>query len=280
MIDYHIHLERGPYTLEWVRRFWEQAESRGLTEIGITEHAHRFKEFRPVYEHLLEGVGHYPYVRSWLGGEFHYSIEEYFDLLEKARDDGMPIKVGIEADFFPSKMVLIRDILDEYSFDYILGSVHFLDKWSFDYDPKYGWAERDIDLVYLQYIAALKEAVASGMFDIMSHLDVIKVFGNRPSKDLEAEWDSLLEAIAASGLCIEISTAGLRKPVQEIYPEENLIRKAAQLHIPITIASDAHIPDDVGDQWETAVRTARQAGYTEYQIFTDRRAQSKPLPLI
>ena len=275
-----MHLERGPYNLEWVQRFWEQAERRGITEIGITEHAHRFIEFKPVYQHLLEGSDHYPFVREWLGNEFQYSIGEYMELLHKAREEGVPIKIGIEVDFFPSQKERLREILKNYSFDYVLGSVHFLDKWSFDYDPKYGWAERDIDQVYRQYISTLEEAVDSNLFHILAHLDVIKVFGHRSSSYMEAEWTKLLNKIAGGGLCIEISTAGLRKPVQEIYPEERLILKAAQLKIPITIASDAHVPEDVGDRWEAAVRAAREAGYEEYQVFTAGRPTPMPLPVI
>ncbi len=275
-----MHLERGPYNLEWVQRFWEQAERRGITEIGITEHAHRFIEFKPVYQHLLEGSDHYPFVREWLGNEFQYSIGEYMELLHKAREEGVPIKIGIEVDFFPSQKERLREILKHYSFDYVLGSVHFLDKWSFDYDPKYGWAERDIDQVYRQYISTLEEAVDSNLFHILAHLDVIKVFGHRSSSYMEAEWTKLLNKIAGGGLCIEISTAGLRKPVQEIYPEERLILKAAQLKIPITIASAAHVPEDVGDRWEAAVRAAREAGCEEYQVFTAGRPTPMPLPVI
>lgn len=273
MIDYHMHLERGPMSLSWLKEFSDQAQKRGLQEFAITEHAHRFKEFYPVYKHLLEGDDAYAYMQDWMAKELQLSLVDYFALLEEARSEGIPVKFGIETDYFLGQEENIRSLLSDYPFDFVLGSVHFIGKWGFDYSPNHGWQGRDHDTVYREYISLLEHAVKANLFDCLAHLDVIKVFGHRPTGSLEKEWQRLLELIAMSNLAIEISTAGLRKPVGEIYPAPPLIAKAAELGIPITIASDAHEPQDVGHKWELAVELAKSHGYSAITIFEKRRPQ-------
>jgi len=278
VIDYHIHIERGPYNLEWVKQFWAQAEKRGLTEIGITEHAHNFREFQTIYEHLWNSPSHDAATSSWLQRHFEYSIEEYLELLEGAKKAGIPLKVGLEADYFPDCEGEIRSLLDTYSFDFILGSVHFLEAWSFDWKPDCGWSSRDVDSVYQAYINLMKKMAQSKLFDVLAHLDVIKVFGHRAKTSLDVEWASLLQLVGEMNLAIEVSSAGIRKPVAEIYPHRNLIQQAASLNIPITIASDAHTPSDVGDRWEEVVAIARSSGYRKYCSFTGRKRIEHELP--
>ncbi|MGI6150323.1 MAG: histidinol-phosphatase [Limnochordia bacterium] len=276
MIDYHMHLERGPLTLDWLEKFWVQAESRGLQEIAITEHAHRFKEFYPVYNHLVSGDDAYPFVKEWIAKDFQLSLADYFALLEEARAAGIPVRFGLEVDYFVGREDEIRTRLAKLPLDLVLGSVHVLGKWGFDVYPDCGWAGRDADRVYREYIATLKQAVQSGLFDCMAHLDVIKVWGHRAQENLEDSWRDLLEAVARQGLSIEISTAGLRKPVGEIYPAPALIALAAQYSIPITIASDAHEPEDVGYQWEEAAALARKHGYKSITVYTQRQPRQIP----
>ena len=278
MIDYHIHIERGPYNLEWLKRFWFQAESRGITEIGVTEHTHHFYEFRTVYEHLLQTTEPDADTSSWLGDYFQHSIEEYLELLEAGKKAGIPLKAGLEADCVPGKEREIEALLDEYRFDFVLGSVHFLDSWSFDIKPTMGWPGKDVDKVYLAYIDRVKSMAQSGLFDVLAHLDVIKVFGHKAQADLGGEWTEVLQLIVQSDLVIEVSTAGMRKLVGEIYPHPSLIKGAARLGIPITFASDAHNPEDVGDRWKEAVNVARSLGHSRYCTFTERRRTEHPLP--
>lgn len=280
MIDYHIHLERGPYNVEWLLQFWDQAQRRGITEIGITEHAHEFREFLPVYEHLWKEAGNDPGLASWIRRHFQHSIEDYLELLGRGGESGIFLKVGMEVDYFPQSEGKIRSLLSSYDFDFVLGSVHFLDDWSFDWDPEIGWPGRNSDAVYLEYLSILEKMVKSRLFDIAAHLDVIKVFGHRPKQNLDREWHDLLVLMLQSNLALEVNTAGLRKPVGEIYPHPMLIAEAARLGIPITIASDAHMPLDVGDRWEEAVALACNSGFRKYCTFTDRQPTSHDLPLL
>lgn len=279
MIDYHMHLENGPLTLDWLREFWKQAQSVGLREIGITEHAHQFKEFIPVYGHLTQNPQQYPVVQKWLGREFRYHLQSYLTLLQEARAEGIPVKFGLELDYFPETADLAASVLKDYpDFDFILGSVHFIGQWPFDFAPELGWEDSRVEVAYLDYLNLMHQLVNSGLCDVLAHLDVIKVFGHRAQKNLRAEWSSLLQAISKADLAIEVSTAGWRKPVGEIYPDELILKEAANLEIPITIASDAHYPQDVGYRWRDAVAYAKQGGYTHYCSFKGRKRFIHQLP--
>ncbi len=278
MVDYHIHLENGPLTVEWIRKFWDQAQARGISEIGITEHCHKFREWAPVFHHLQEGPNSYSYMREWLARDFQSSLSDYVRVLQEARESGIPIKIGIEADFFPEKETQIHDLLTAYPFDFVLGSVHTIGMWGFDYDPDCGWEGRDIDQAYHDYYAILAQAASSGLFDTLSHFDVIKVFGHRAVESMEADVDAVLKAARGSGVCIEVSTAGLRKPAKEMYPAEWILSRAAERQIPITFASDAHRPEEVGQDWEKAIILARRCGYREYRVFAARESYAQKIP--
>ncbi|HBG00905.1 MAG TPA: histidinol-phosphatase [Firmicutes bacterium] len=278
MIDYHIHLERGPYSLEWLSHFWDQAQLLGVSEIGITEHAHKFREFLPVYEHLWNAGCCDPASASWIRSHFEHSLRDYLELLDAGENSGIPLKVGLEVDYFPQSEGEIGDLLSEYHFDYLLGSVHFLKDWSFDWNPEVGWPDRNVDDVYLGYLAMMDKMVKSNLFDVLAHLDVIKVFGHRASKNLDKEWEALLRHVSRAGLAIEVSTAGLRRPVGEIYPHPKLLKQAASLDIPITIASDAHMPCEVGYRWRDAATLAHACGYRTYSSFTGRKRSNHALP--
>lgn len=278
MVDYHMHLENGPLTVEWIRKFWDQARMRGISEIGITEHCHKFREFAPLFRHLQEGPEAYSYMREWLSHDFQGSLAEYVGVLQEARASGIPLKIGLEADFFPGKERLLHDLLSAHPFDFVLGSVHTVGMWGFDYSADCGWDGRDVNQAYHDYYELLSLAAASGLFDILSHFDVIKVFGYQPSESMEADVEAVLKAVQGSGVCIEVSTAGLRKPVKEMYPAEWILAKAAERQIPITFASDAHYPEEVGQDWEKAIIAARRCGYREYRVFAGRESYAQKIP--
>lgn len=272
-----MHLERGSLILPWLREFWDKAQARGIWEIAITEHAHRFAEFYPVYSHLLSGEDAYPFMQGWLAREFCHRLDDYYGLIKEAQATGIRVKFGIEVDYFLGKETAIDTLLQAYPFDFVLGSVHVLGKWGFDFSPDCGWEGRDLDAVYAEYISVLTCAARSGLFDCLAHLDVIKVFGHRSGQDFSQQWTELFETMASHGLAMEISTAGLRKPVGEIYPAPFLIAMGAEFGIPITIASDAHVPEDVGYEWETAVEFARTYGYKSVTAYSQRQPCQLPL---
>ena len=182
-------------------------------------------------------------------------MEAYRRDIEAARrkwQDRIDVRIAYEVDWLPGHMderVLNADV------DYLIGSVHFIDKWGFD-NPEFlsGWKNRDIDEIWEAYFEAIEAMAKSGLFDIVGHFDLIKVFKYLPKKDIRLMAKGALEAIKASGMVLELNAAGLRKPVSEIYPSPMLLEVAYELDIPITFGSDAHAPDQVGFGYESAVK--------------------------
>lgn len=267
--DYHVHLENGPYEVSWVTRFLEAACDAGLNEIGFVEHGHRFREA----EHILD----FESARA----ECTQLAREYVDLVQSSRSLGYPIevKIGVEMDFVPGKEKEIADFLKPYPWDFVIGSVHWDGETGLDY-PDHRWKESDLFSVWRKYFDLVKSMACSGLYDIVGHFDVIKVNGQILS---EALWDDVgvrlaLRAVSEAGLCIEASSAGLRKPVKEIYPSPSLLNAARKLAIPVTLSSDAHEPEEVGSDFDLLRDWVRSAGYAEITYFERRRPRRVDLP--
>ncbi len=175
------------------------------------------------------------------------------------------VLLGIEADYRPETVGEVTGLLDTYPFDYVIGSVHFLEDWAFD-DPRNlaEYANRDIDEVWVQYLELVGDAAESGLFTILGHLDLVKKFGYRPTKTLDKELTRLVDRIARAGTLVEINTAGLHKPVGEAYPDPDILRRLCEAGVPITFGSDAHAPEQVGRDFRHATDLARTAGYSVF----------------
>ena len=273
--DYHMHLERGPWTLEWLDRFVRTARERGLTEIGFSEHPHRFRECRAMY----------PPHMPWVDAQCTDDLESYLRLVESARGAGLPVKLGLEADFLPGYEAELERVLRAYPWDYAIGSVHWLSPqpgsqgwWGFDHPDKIGeWEHRNPLDEYRRYFRLIIEAAETRFFDFIGHADVIKVMGFRPRADISDLYEAAAAAFARAGVCIEINTAGWRKPVGEIYPAPLFLQVSHRAGVPTLINSDAHAPDDVGREFDRARLLAREVGYTEAATFSGRRRTMVPL---
>jgi len=262
--DFHVHLENGPYTVEWLRKFFDEGKKRGVAEIGFSEHGHRFKESVD----LLASKG---FRGRWTSSEATESIEDYIALIERAKKLGFPVKLGIELDFVPEYEEEIRKFANTYPFDYVLGSVHWLGDFGFDHPALiHEWDEKDVDEIYGEYFNTLLTAVKSGIFDAIAHPDVIKVFGHRARQDMGKYYDELARAITEMDICVEVSTAGLRKPVGELYPSPELMLYFKKHEVPIMINSDAHVPEDVGRDFDKALNFVKAFGYDSLCYFESR----------
>jgi histidinol-phosphatase (PHP family) len=242
LVDYHLHIERGPYTLEWLQKFIDQGTNRGVLEFGFSEHCYRFKQAA----HLSD--------LAWHIARCTVDLDEYVALITAAKASGLPVKLGLEIDYFPEKEQLIREFVNSYPFDFVIGSVHWLGDWGFDLEetlPR--WQEADIDQVYREYFSTIQQAATSKIFTNLGHLDLVKIFGYRPSEDMRELFDEVIKTIAASGCVVEVSTAGLRKKVGEIYPQTQILKLCRQYNVPITLSSDAHEPQQVGENFSIAV---------------------------
>jgi len=265
-----------PYTVARIEEYVRAAEQRGVAEIGITEHCHRFREFRELFRPVYKGPGADHDAVAWLQQFFYEPLERYVEAVAAAKERGLPVKLGLEVDWFPGAAEAIRELLAPYPWDYVLGSVHFLDGWPIDVTPDYGWPQRDVAATYQQYFAELAAAAQSGLFDILAHPDLVKKFGHRID-DPSPLYGPVIEAAARKGVALEISTAGLRVPARELYPAPAFLQQAAAAGLAVTFGSDAHDPADVGRDVAQAAQAARAAGIVHLARFARRKRELVPL---
>jgi histidinol-phosphatase (PHP family) len=262
IVDYHMHL-RAPdesidHTVEAAERFVEAAAERGIDEIGFTEHVYYFEQTRHLWSmpyHLERCV---------------YDIEAYVDAVVEAKRRGHPVKLGIEVDYEPGREAETAEALAPYPWDYVLGSIHFLDGLGIDAEPSL------VDSVgsaaaWGRYYETLRSAARSGLFDSLAHPDLVKMFG----EEIEWDWDAV--AGSFEHVAIEVSSAGLHKRHGKLYPVLGLLDAAHTRQIPITLASDAHVPENVGRDLDRAVEHARAAGYETVTVFDRREPRQEPL---
>ena len=257
--DYHTHTELCGHATGRPIEYIQAAQTLGLLHIGIADHLPLLPDADP---HLTMDIPTLPdYV-----AEVQALKAEFPDY----------VLLGIEADYRPETVGEVADLLEAYPFDYVIGSVHFLDDWAFD-DPRYlaEYAHRDIDEVWVQYFELVGDAAESGLFNILGHMDLVKKFGYRPTRTLGKELTRLVDRIARAGTLVEINTAGLHKPVGEAYPDPEILHRLREAGVPITFGSDAHAPDQVGRDFRHAVDLARSAGYTEFASLDAPRANGQ-----
>ena len=253
-IDLHNHTTRCNHAEGTVDEYIQRAIELGIHIYGFSEHAPM--DFDPKYRLPFDEVSAYT-------DDILQAKEKYKEHIE--------ILLGYEVDWLQGHMdenILNADV------DYLIGSVHFIDKWSFD-NPEFigGWKNKEIDEIWKAYFEATEAMVKSGRFDIVGHLDLIKVFKFMPKQDVRLLAKDVLQAIAKSKMVLEINTAGLRKPVGEIYPSRALLEAAYSLGIPITFSSDAHSVQQVGFGYEQARTLAKEVGYTQAVTFKGRDRQ-------
>jgi histidinol-phosphatase (PHP family) len=277
LTDYHVHLrpdEDGStaeryFTAGNVERYREAAEERGIEELGVSEHIHRFAQSLDVWQH--------PWYRHWA----HDDIDEYCDFLR-----GAGLKVGIEADFLPGREDRLQNLLEAREWDYVVGSVHFLRDdvvdvhGEPDWEPWDVWRGADPERVWTAYFETLGEAARTGMFDILAHPDLVKVFAGRvpvPEGDLRRFYERAMDGIAESDVAVEVSTAGLRKPAGEIYPAPAFLEMCLDAGRPVALSSDAHLPEQLGYEYERALELLDGLGVTEIAVFERRSREMEPL---
>ncbi len=253
-VDLHNHTTRCNHATGTISEYIERAIELGIDIFGFSEHAPM--DFDPEYRLAFE------------------EMDAYIADVKQAQDqykEHISIILGFEVDWLKGHMS--EQVLNA-KVDYLIGSVHFLDKWGFD-NPEFlsGWKNRDIDEIWQEYFEAVEAMANSKKFDIVGHLDLIKVFKFMPQKDLRLLAHNALKAIKKADMVLEINTSGLRKPTAEIYPSRQLLEEAYTLDIPITFSSDAHAVAQVGANYEEASRLAREVGYTHAATFHARERE-------
>ncbi|HWQ76133.1 MAG TPA: histidinol-phosphatase HisJ family protein [Syntrophomonas sp.] len=254
LVDYHVHaLAHGEYKgdREWLSAFVEKACNIGIVEMGFSEH-----------DEFMAGLD--PAVFQQVQGDYRQDIK---------------LRLGIEIDYIPGKEAELAHMISQVDYDYTIGSVHFIDGWAFDHpDYKELFGNRDIDAIYGRYAQILMQMADSRLFDIAGHIDLVKIWGHRPRQRKAADYfRPVFAKIKQAGMTVEINSAGLRKPVGEIYPADELLSILYEMNIPITLGSDAHHPDQMGAGLAEAREAAIKAGYKNITVFDQRRSSSIPI---
>jgi histidinol-phosphatase (PHP family) len=259
LVDYHMHTPLCGHALGEPYEYAEHAITAGLKEIGFSDHA-------PFIKKPLPGITMTP-----------EELPQYHRMIERVRGEfsgRLSVKIGIEADFLPGLEAKTQNLLAAYPYDYVYGSIHFIDDWAFDSpDERAKWDSEDVNRVYCAYYKLLREAAQSQLFDIMAHVDLVKKFGHRPTQDMTDEIRRTARVFKENNVVIEINTSGLRKDIGEIYPSLEALSIYADQGVEITFGSDAHLNTDVGKDFDRAGEWARTAGYTEYVAFKNRKIE-------
>ncbi|MDO7788019.1 histidinol-phosphatase HisJ family protein [Desulforamulus aquiferis] len=260
LVDYHIHTFRCGHAIGTVGEYITAARKKGLTEFGFSDHL-------PLY---------------WLSEELRdrelamtqAELALYIDEVQKAQqlNPDLSIKLGIEADYIPGHEGELAQLLAAIPLDYVIGSVHFLNDWAFD-DPAQldKYKDFNIDDLYYNYFDHVRRAAETGLFDIIGHPDLIKKFGFRASMPLEGLYLDTVLALKKNDLCVDVNAAGWRYPCGELYPAPEFLALCHEYGVPVTLGSDAHKPELVGEGLERAVEILKSIGFRQVAVFEKRR---------
>jgi len=251
LIDGHVHLEKGPYTLDWLQEFVKIALERGITELYLLEHSHRFVEFKPIYGSIImdeTNVG--TYQRNWFSKRMNQHLDEYKDFVQAMRQKSLPliVKFGLEICYFPDCENHIKRITSDFDWDFLTGAIHWIEGWGFDHPAmKESWLDKDVNKVYKKYYQLMEKLIRSDLFDHLAHPDSIKCFDYYPDYDLKETYSNVAKLLAKQKMKAELSVGlyinfghkefGLNKNFIEILKQEN---------VELITASDAHVPQNVG----------------------------------
>lgn len=332
LVDYHLHLEEGPYNAKWLNRtiqalatmtdefhldskkeqmekaiqqmqgrmvqgcyseqwldlYLKRALQLGIQEVGIVDHLYRFEETRAYFEKYMrldeqDEVGQLQ--RKWLDQVMTQNMAQFVTCIEQAKDkwaqQGVTLKLGLECDYFVGGEQELQSLVAGYDWDFLIGSVHFIDGWGFD-NPALQHRFRDFEpeRLYNHFFETVEQMIGSKQFDFVAHLDNLKVFNYRVQNTafMHTWYERIAKVLKAANVATEIN-AGLfyRYPVQESCPAPAFLHALVAHEIPITLSSDAHYPDDLGSFVEDNANQLKQLGVKEVATFSKRVREMKPL---
>jgi histidinol-phosphatase (PHP family) len=274
LTDYHLHLrpdDEGTsaeryFTPANAERYREAASERGIAELGVAEHVHRFTAALDVWQH--------PWWRRWATED----LDAYVEFVREQTD----LRLGIEADYVAGRDDRMASLLERHEWDYVVGSVHFLGDFAVDTDDATDvWRhEVSAERVWRRYFEALAQSALTGSYDIIAHPDLVKVWGGegpQPDGDLRRYYELALDGISESDVAIEVSTAGLRKPVGEIYPARAFLEMCLEVGRPVALSSDAHTADQLAFRYDDALEYLDSLGVSELAVFEGRERRMEPI---
>jgi histidinol-phosphatase (PHP family) len=274
LTDYHLHLRPDEdettferyFTVANADRYRAAADAAGIEELGVSEHVYRFRQSLDLWSHPL-----------WVENA-NDDLDAYCDFVRSTS-----LRLGVECDFVPGAEERTRALLEVRDFDFVVGSVHFIGEGdaAVDHDGFDVWdGDADAEAIWGRYFEHFGRCARSGLFDILAHPDLVKVWGKGrplPEGDLRRFYEPAVEAILAGGSAVELSTAGLRKPVGELYPAREFAELVVEAGVPFALSSDAHLPEQVGFGYDQAVEFLDALGVGEIAVFEKRQRRLAPL---
>ncbi len=252
MIDYHLHViahDDRPMTVENILSYCEVAKSRGVRQMGITEH-----------DRYLDKI----------------DVAAFQEAREGIRNVGL--RLGIEIDFVPGQEGRMDADSTALPYDYVIGSVHRVDGAEVDRATDQSVYERyETYELYAAYYSNVREAALSGRFEVIGHPDLIKIFRRYPDRDITPLLEETADAVAESGVVVDVNAAGLRKPVGEIYPSRRFLEMFHRRGVPIVLSSDAHAPREVAAGYDKSLKLVHDVGYREVATFENHERSSLSL---
>lgn len=261
--DYHMHTPLCHHAVGEPIDYAKQAVENGISEIGFSEHSPMENDDFDEWRMYLS------------------DLDDYLNKIQIAKDayPKLSIKTGLEVDYIPGFEGWIGHLKTLHNWDYFIGSVHYLDNgWDFDNPNKLDiWHKQDAYDVWGNYFSKLTQAAESGLFQTIGHPDLCKKFAIYPKKEAKPLWMPFLEAVKENDIAIELNTAGNHKDCKEIYPHPEILKQAAKMEIPLSFASDAHAPEEVGRDWSEAVELAKNCGFKTFCVFNQGERSLLPL---
>lgn len=245
ILDGHIHIEKGEYSLNWISEFVNSGLSKELTEIWLLEHCYRFKEFMPMYDSVCE---YSDYINSW----FHRKagvliLDDYLRLMEEVKNTKFSIKIkfGLEVCYFKKFEEFVYKKTKDKGFDFLVGSVHFVDDFAFDHKAEL-WNGIDINKTYQRYFETSIALAECGIYNGIAHPDSIKLFCHKPTFSLLDYYDKLALELAKKNMYAEQSSGIARRCNAELGMNKDMLIAMKKYGVRIVTVSDAHSPEDVG----------------------------------
>jgi histidinol-phosphatase (PHP family) len=267
--DTHVHTRRCGHAAGLDEELVEAAIDRGLAAVALTDHT-------PFYWLPPEDAD--PKL-AMSAEELPRYVDDVLALAERYRGR-IDVLLGVEADYVPGREEDLVRLLEPYPFDVVLGSVHLVDGWLVDAPSsrvRLGAGQDEVDRIWARYAELLMAAAGSGLFDVLTHVDLPKKFGHRASLPFAGRQKEVVDAVVASSCAVELSSGGRRKPVGEDYPAPDLFHDLVSRGVPFVLASDAHAPAEVAYEFEDLVRAARTEGVSEVLVFRGRHGSPAAL---
>lgn len=252
--DYHIHttFSDGKALPE---EYIAPAIAAGISELGFSEHLSLYKEDQ-----------------DWVMNP--ENVSTYIKHIDTVRNNTkrIIIRTGLEVDYIKGKEKEIRLFLDGLDLDYRIGSVHYLGERTVDEGPDF-YEGKSFDRLFDKYFAMVNYAASSGLFDIIGHFDLIRIFGYKPSFDPEPYYRELAKTMKNNDVVFEVNTNGRNRPVADFYPDRRFLKIFSEEKVPVCVNSDAHMPARVGQYFDEAYKLLKENGFTEMAIFSRRQRQ-------